>query len=404
MAYEIVIPRLGLTMETGRIIEWYKQDGESVTIGEPLFAVETDKAALDVPAEANGIVYRNPNLGCDPLPIGTVVGRILTPGEELHPHTPTGKPTEDMAPMSPTTVADASQPKSFPKGQRLSSPAARRRAKELGIDLSSLEGPKDTPITAAQVEQVSRTQAPHPAAAPAGLHPIDEETEVIPLTQIRSVISRRMVECAHTVVPATLTTEADATELVAWREKLRLALSAKGVLVPTFTALFVKLTAAALQQHPLLNARLTEKEIILQKNIHIAVAVDTEAGLLVPVIRNVQAKSIQQIAEELYSLARRARARKLEPDNLQGGTFTVSNLGAFGIDAFTPIINLPQCAILGFGRIIAKPVVLNEQILPRKVVTLNLTHDHRLVDGAPAARFLNTIRGFVEQPSLWTVN
>jgi pyruvate dehydrogenase E2 component (dihydrolipoamide acetyltransferase) len=191
---------------------------------------------------------------------------------------------------------------------------------------------------------------------------------------------------------------------VALREKLRLALSAKGVLVPTFTALFVKLTAAALQEHPLLNARLTEKEIILQKNIHIAVAVDTEAGLLVPVIRNVQTKSSQQIAEELYSLARRARARELEPDDLQGGTFTISNLGAFGIDAFTPIINLPQCAILGFGRIIAKPVVLNDQILPRKVLTLNLTHDHRLVDGAPAARFLNTIRGFVEQPSLWIVN
>jgi pyruvate dehydrogenase E2 component (dihydrolipoamide acetyltransferase) len=210
-----------------------------------------------------------------------------------------------------------------------------------------------------------------------------------------------MAESAQTVAAVTLTTEADASELVALREQMKAVLTPRGRLVPGYTDLIVKLTAVALQEHPLLNASWKESEIVIPDDIHIAVAVDTDAGLLVPVVRSVPFKSVEQIAGELRTLAEKAHSRQLSPDDLQGGTFTVTNLGMYGIDAFTPIVNLPQCAILGVGRIISKPAVHNDQVVPRAMMALSLTFDHRVVDGGPAARFLNTVREYVEQPYLW---
>jgi pyruvate dehydrogenase E2 component (dihydrolipoamide acetyltransferase) len=223
----------------------------------------------------------------------------------------------------------------------------------------------------------------------------------MPITQIRRVIAQRMVECAHTTAPVTLTTEADATELVTLREQLKATLAPRDKVVPSYNDLIIKLTGVALQEYPILNSYWHEAELFIPADIHVATAVDTEAGLPVPVIRDVPAKSIQQIAVESRSLAEQARARQLGADELQGGTLTITNLGVYGIDAFTPIINLPQCAILGVGRIISKPAVWNNQIVPRNVMALSLTFDHRVVDGGPAARFLNTIREYVEQPYLW---
>jgi pyruvate dehydrogenase E2 component (dihydrolipoamide acetyltransferase) len=232
--------------------------------------------------------------------------------------------------------------------------------------------------------------------------------EAMPVTQVRRVIAHRMAQSAHTTAAVTLTTEADATELVTLREQIKATLSARGLVVPTYTDLIVKLTGIALKEHPVLNAHWKpggtpgeEDQIFLAQDIHIAVAVDTQAGLLVPVIRDVPTKSIQQIAEEARALTRKARDRQLGPDELKGGTFTVTNLGTYGIDAFTPIINLPQCAILGVGRIIVKPAVWKDQVVPRKMMALSLTFDHRVVDGGPAARFLNRVREYVEQPYQW---
>ena len=217
-----------------------------------------------------------------------------------------------------------------------------------------------------------------------------------------AVIAGRMVESSLATAALTLTTEADATELVAMREKLKATLAPAGKSVPSYNDLLIKLTAVALGEHPLLNAYWAEDEIIVHDAIHIATAVDTDAGLLVPVIRDVPSKSLQQIAAEASTLAEKARAGQLMADDLQGGTFTITNLGTYGIDAFTPIINLPgQCAILGVGRIISKPAAWQEQIALRKMMALSLTFDHRVVDGGPAARFLNTVREYVEQPYLW---
>jgi pyruvate dehydrogenase E2 component (dihydrolipoamide acetyltransferase) len=273
------------------------------------------------------------------------------------------------------------------------SPLARRLAEEAGLDLAELALQK--PGGRVQREDVEAAIAAR--SVPAGKAP----GQAVPITQIRHTIAQRMVQSAQTTAPVTLTTEADATDFVVLREQLKALLGPRGKTVPGYNDLMVKLAGVALQEYPLLNATWAETEIFIPADIHIALAVDTETGLVAPVVRHVPAKSIQQIAAETRALAEKARARQLNPDDLQGGTFTITNLGMYGIDAFTPIINLPQCAILGVGRIISKPAVWRDQVVPRKMMALSLTFDHRVVDGGPAARFLNTIREYVEQPYLW---
>jgi len=459
MAYEVVIPRLGLTMEEGRVVEWYKQDGETIEAGEPLFGVETDKAIQDVEAPVSGVVYHVPDIPSEPLPVGTVIGYIAAPGEEvaLPVVSAAAVPVEAPAGVVESTPDAAPIQAASAEGRKLSSPAARWRAKELGIDWRTIEHPEGKPILVAHVEEaaVARTIVEAPpeemsikaspvarrmakeasidlgelaARKPSGrIHredveaaiaarealaapsqPIPTEAKTVPVTQVRRVIAQRMTESAHTTAAVTLTTEADATELVALRERLQTALTPQGTTVPTYNDLFVKLTSVALQDHPMLNAYWKaadptggQDEIVVPSDVHIAVAIDTEAGLLAPIIRDVKTKSIQQIADEFRSLVKRAYDHQLGADDLQGGTFTITNLGMYGIDAFTPIINLPQCAILGIGRIVEKAAVWDGQVVACKRIALSLTFDHRVVDGGPAARFLDTIREYVEQPYLW---
>jgi pyruvate dehydrogenase E2 component (dihydrolipoamide acetyltransferase) len=218
------------------------------------------------------------------------------------------------------------------------------------------------------------------------------------------VVAERMSASAHTTAPVTLTTEVDATELVKLRKQLKGDSGVNTRPVPTYTDLLAKLCAVALEEHPMLNARLGKDEIVLSSVAHIGFAVDTERGLFVPVIRDVGSKNLRQIAAESQSLVESARAGTLKSDI--ASTFTITNLGMYEIDAFTPIINLPECAILGVGRIKPKQVVIDadaEQIAIRHMMFLSLTFDHRLVDGAPAARFLQRIKQFVEQPYLWLI-
>jgi pyruvate dehydrogenase E2 component (dihydrolipoamide acetyltransferase) len=220
----------------------------------------------------------------------------------------------------------------------------------------------------------------------------------------RRVIAQRMLESSQTTAPVTLTTEVDATELVTLREQLKQD-NPGAQDIPTYTDLLAKICAHALVQHPALNARIEGGEIVTLAGVNVGIAVDTERGLLVPVVRAVESKSVRQIAAESRPLLERARAGKLPADEMRGGTFTITNLGMYEIDAFTPIINLPECAILGVGRIVAKPVVFGgaKEITVREMMFLSLTFDHRLVDGAPAARFLQRVKQLVEKPYLWLV-
>ena len=460
MSTEIRMPRLGWTMEEGAFGEWLKADGDTIKPGDLLFTVEGDKATQDIEAMDAGILRIDPNgpRGGDMVTVGALLAYLTKPGEAVAfaqsrsqsvSQSDSGQLSVDSGqlsvtkPQAPSTTAPTISPRarrvagelgvdwSQLKGsgrtgriverdiraaavaaasavaQTLSAPAIRatpvaaRMAQEAGIDLETLAAQKPGQrIGREDVEAAIAAQQPT-VAAPA--QPLAGDAERIPVTRIRQLIAGRMAESAHTTAPVTLTTEADATALVALRNQLKTTLGARGLPVPTYNDLLIKLTAVALAEHKLLRAVWQGEELVIAQGIHIGLAVDTEGGLLVPVVRDVQDKSIRQIAAATQALIDQAQRRQLSPDALQGGSFTITNLGMYNIDAFTPLINLPQCAILGVGRIVEKPAVYQGQIVPRHLVTLSLTFDHRVVDGAPAARFLDTVRSYVAEPLLWLV-
>ncbi len=295
-------------------------------------------------------------------------------------------------------------------------PLARRLAEEAGIDLTTLAGSAsggriqredvEAAILAARRETEEREPLSLRHERPSGVEPTETpdlapQSSLSPHSRIRRITAQRMAESAHTTAPVTLTTEADATELAALRQQFKDSYTRRGWAVPSYNDIYLKLTAVALQEHPTLNASWSSDGIILHSAIHIGFAVDTENGLLAPVARDVATKSLRQIAAESKELIEGAHRHRLGHEAMQGGTFTITNLGMYGIDAFTPIINLPQAAILGIGRILCKPAVHNGEIVPRQMVALSLTFDHRVVDGGPAARFLNTVREYVSEPILW---
>jgi pyruvate dehydrogenase E2 component (dihydrolipoamide acetyltransferase) len=219
----------------------------------------------------------------------------------------------------------------------------------------------------------------------------------VPHTPVRRTIAARMVAGVTQAAPVTLTTKADASRLVAVRSGYQMASAA---VVPSYADLLLKLVSVALRQHPMLQAQWHDDGLFVPEAVDIAVAVDTEAGLLAPVVRGVDRLTIEEIAARTRDLIARARAGTLKADEMRGGTFTVTNLGMFGIDAFTPIIQLPQCAVLGIGRIVREPAVVDDRLVPRDQMTLSLTFDHRVVDGAPAARFLDSLRRSIEAASV----
>lgn len=420
MAIEVVMPRLGWNMEAGTVVEWLKHDGDPVKAGEYLFLVESDKATTEVESLDAGILRIPGNalrVG-EELPVGTVLAYLMQDGENV----PAGKSAvssrqsaangvvgavlEPPSPQHSARPADGTQHSPSPAA----SPRAMRIAGELGVDWTTLTGTGgdgrivERDVRAAFEQMIPAAAAPAaPTAASAQSIPA-ANVVAAPLSQMRRIIGERMAQSAHTVAPVTLTTQADATALVRLRSEIAGVLAGGDASAPSYNDLFARLVAVALQEFPDLNASLVDGGIVRHDAVHIGIAVDTERGLLVPVIRDAHAKSLQTIALESARLIEQTRAGKASLDDLKGGTFTITNLGMYGIDAFTPIINLPECAILGIGRIVARPVVVDEEteaIAVRKMVALSLTFDHRVVDGAPAARFLKRITQFIEQPLVW---
>jgi pyruvate dehydrogenase E2 component (dihydrolipoamide acetyltransferase) len=446
MPIEIVMPKLGWTMEEGVLAEWIKHDGDTIAPGDVIFTVESDKALQEVEAFDGGILRippDSPPVGST-IPVGGRLAWLVQAGEEM-PLVPLGsaQPASIAAANSATQTAvprsNGTHPAISPRAKRIAAqlgvdwaalrgsgrtgriverdvraaklqsaefaeavsvrqpdvtPVARRAAEELGVDLGALA--EQLPGKRITREDVERASSATPKAGTG-------ETRQ-PVTRIRRVIAERMTHSSQTAAPVTLTTEVDATELVALREHLK---AAGRQPVPSYNDLFVKLVAVALTEHPALNARLDGDEIVQMSAVHVGVAVDTERGLLVPVIRDAQAKPIRQIAAESARLIQGAREGTLSADQLSGGTFSITNLGMYEIDAFTPIINLPECAVLGIGRIVPKQVVIDAdvgRVAIRRMLFLSLTFDHRLVDGAPAARFLQRIKQLVEQPYLWVID
>lgn len=455
MATEVVMPRLDWSSETVSLVAWAKRDGDEVRAGEILVTVEGDKAAVEVEAMDSGILRIPPDSPAPgvEVPVGTVIAYVVQPGEPAPFESPAAPaagadvaaPSPDGADGSRAAPVPEATPAPGPAGAPSSSPAsvqapergaeprisprARRVARELGVDWSSLRGSGISGrIVERDVRSALASAAPRPpeAAAPAGAAARAPGEASAPATEtpagatreapppaadtsvafagIRRLIASRMRESLQTAAPVTLTTDADATELARLRAQIKADLAGTGGRVPTYDDLFVRIVAVALKHHPELNASLSGAAIVRHAAVHVGVAVDTDRGLLVPVVRDAHRRSIQEIAEESARLVAAARAGTLPPDAMRGGTFTITNLGMYEIDAFTPIINLPECAILGLGRIVARQVVVDEDaevVAIRKMIALSLTFDHRLVDGAPAARFLQQVKRWIEQPYAW---
>jgi pyruvate dehydrogenase E2 component (dihydrolipoamide acetyltransferase) len=381
MAIPITVPRLGWNMEEGTFGGWLKTDGDRVVPGDRVFALESEKATEEIESLDAGflrIPANGPKPG-DVLAVGAVVGYLTTSMDDPLTTVP-AEPIETAAIIAsvPTTKVNTSHEivRHEESRSQTSSPRARRAAAELGVDWTTLTGSgKNGRIRERDVRGTSGSQG-----------------TLVPLTTFRRTVADRMLASQRETAPVTLTTTADATNLVRWRAQLK----SVGGRVPSYTDLFVKLVADALRLHPHLGGQWTDAGIRLPVSIDIGIAVDTEAGLLVPVVRGVPDLDLEQLAQATSDLIERARTSRLTTADMQGGCFTVTNLGSFGIDAFTPIINAPQCAILGIGRIARRPAVVGDAIVPRDEVTLSLTFDHRIVDGAPAARFLQGVIQAVE--------
>ncbi len=443
---QLVMPKLGLTMTEGTLVRWLKAAGDTVQQGDILFEFESDKSLLEYEAPAGGVLTEILISAGETVPCGAPVAVLATAADRpIETEPPAAVPQPMAVPAQPPSLRSqpASQPATHPI---LATPAAKRLARESGIDLTTLtgRGPEGR-IQLADVEQAVEAAAAEPAPAKTGTplakrlagemgldwtrlagsgpggrvvkedvllallaaqSELPPETaparqagipvEVQPLTGVRGVIARRMSESAFTAPHVTLFTEADATNLVWARAQLNAELG--GVIKMSYNALLLAIVARALAEHPALNSCLVGEEIHYYQEIHLALAVDTERGLLAPVVRQVDKLNLIEIQQTVDGLIERAVAGQSSPDELNGGTFTLTNLGMYEVDGFTPIINQPQAAILGCGRIQAKPAALEDKVAVRQMMTLSLSFDHRLVDGGPAARFLQRVKQLVERP------
>ncbi|HZO90179.1 MAG TPA: 2-oxo acid dehydrogenase subunit E2 [Chthonomonadaceae bacterium] len=439
MPVDVLVPPLGTNVDTLTLVSWYRQEGETVQKGEPLFAVETDKAVLDVEAPETGVLRQ---VACLPGTEVTCLTRIAVIATSEESRTMPAAGPAAARPANRSEQAERGQPDfqrapSGSAGERIFiSPRAKRLAEEQGVAWRTLRGtgpegaiverdvhaaldsaspPAITPLARriAAEKDVDWTQltgtgaggkvvredilrALGPPTEESAAVPAEEDVaEKIPLAGVRGLIADRMVRSATETAPVTLTSEIDATALV----DLRVSLKADGVPV-SYNDLFLYILARALREHPRMNASLQAETIAVWKRVHIGLAVDSERGLLVPVVRDVDRKGLAEIARETAALIEAAREGKIPPEALRGSTFTLTNLGMYAIDAFTPIINLPECAILGVGRIRPQPTVVGDQIAVRQCVWLSLTFDHRLVDGGPAARFLQRVSQLIAKPHL----
>lgn len=391
MATEVKMPNLGYTMEKGKILEWLKTVGDRVEKGEPLLKIETDKVVYEVESPVSGILQKTLVTSGEEIPVGVVVAII------------NGKPAETLLAQTQGVPAEAPCPNA--KEKVPTSPLAKKLAKELGIDLARVKGSgpagrisrEDVLRFAESLQSSQIREEGGPPMAPPGPK-IPDAAESIELSGVRGVIARRMMESLKTTAQLTQVMEADVTDAEAFRKRFNQ--NREEAEQVSFTDLLIKATALALKVHPLLNATLREGKIHLLKEINIGLATDTPRGLMVPVIHGADRLGLSAIHRRATELIRKAREAKLMPGDLAGGTFTITNMGSLDITVFTPILNPPESAILGVGKIVARPAVVEGEIAIRQLTYLSLTFDHRVVDGAPAALFQKTIRRYLESPYL----
>ncbi len=438
MATQVILPALGMSQETGIIVRWLKAEGEEVAKGEPLAEVETDKATVEIEAPASGVLASVTGTAGVEIPVGQVIASIVAPGEisqggvmaqewpatreistdgHVTPQTGADLPNVAVSPLASRIAAEHNVDLGSikPSGKRIrqadvlayvqdqkkaasvtasparllpASPKARRLALEQGKDLGAIQG--TGPGGAVLVADVLAAKVPAAETAIASAGELKESA----VSNTWRIMAERTTQSWTSVPHFYLVREVNASRLIAWREQIQKRSPEK----VTYTDLLVKIVAAALRKHPRLNASWQAGSIILHDEINTGLAVATEEGLVVPVIHGADKLSVHGIAEARKGLVNRAQAGKLRPADIQGGTFTISNLGMYGVDAFNAIINSPQAAILAVGRIAERVVPVAGQPSVQPMLVLSLTCDHRVVDGARGAQFLEHLAELVEEP------
>ena len=434
MPVQVIMPKFGMTQETGTIVRWIHREGEAVEQGDPLLEVETDKVVMEVESPASGILREIRAEEGQVVPVTEVIALILQAGEKAVQEAQAVAPR--ATPLAQRVAAEAGvgieqvppsgrdgrvtrqdveqflrsrQPGEKPRA----TPAARHLARQNALDLATIAGsgphgriqaadvqstPR-TPVAVAQAE-VRPVLAPAPATMPAGL-PVEE---ILPLQGMRRTIAERMTLSYQTAPHVTFTVETDMTAAETLRSELNSRASAEDAPRISVTAILVKVCGWALQRHPLLNASYGDGAVHLHRSANIGVAVALQEGLIVPVIRDAERLGLGEIARQVQDITERARQGRLAPDDVSGGTFTISNLGMFGIKHFTAIINPPQSGILAVGRLVKQATVVEgaagDEVTIRPMMHMTLSADHRVVDGAVAARFLHDVVEALEHPSL----
>ncbi len=429
MASEVKLPRLGQGMESGTIVRWLKAEGEAVAKGEPLYELDTDKVTQEVEAEATGVLLKIV-VADGEVDVGTTVGVIGAQDEDVSELLAASQGGNGGAPAAaPDAAATASTavtpsgsepqsatgdtaesefaPSADRSGERMkASPLARRIARERGVDLASVTGTgpdgrviaEDVESAAVVVPEPSTALAPAAAAARATPPPTSDDVEVVELTSTRRTIARRLTEAWQAPI-FQLSVTADASELVATRERL-VELLREGETKPTVNDVLTRVVASALVRHRPVNAHFVDGKILRFPGAGVGIAVAAPSGLVVPVIRDADRKTVQQIAAARADLVFRAREGKLKLADLEGGTFTISNLGMYGIEQFVAVLNPPQVAILAVGSIEDRPVALHGDLVIAPTMTMTLSCDHRAIDGSEGAEFLRTVKSYVESPAL----
>ena len=398
MATEVKLPRLGQGMESGTIVRWLKSEGDEVEKGEPLYELDTDKVTQEVEADASGVLLKIAvNEG--EVDVGKTIAVIGEQGETVEVAEAEPKPKEPAKEPErseePTQIKEPA-PSSTTNGRVKASPLARRIARERGIDLSSVAG--TGPEGRVVAEDVERAAAsPQPLTAPAAAEPAGE-VESRPLSSIQKTVARRMTE-AWQIPVFQLFVSADMTRAQRVRQRLVELQGGEGV-KPTISDLLTKVCAAALMRHREVNAQYSEDAILLYPTANVGIAVAAPQGLVVPVIRSAERLRLAEIAAARAEVVGRARENRLQRSDLEDGTFTISNLGMYRVEQFTAVLNPPQAAIVAVGAIEERAVPLDGELVVRPMMTLTATFDHRAVDGAPAAGFLQTIKELLEEPGL----
>ncbi|KYG70949.1 dihydrolipoamide acetyltransferase family protein [Planococcus maritimus] len=448
MAKEIFMPKLSSTMQVGTLLQWYKNEGDSVDVGEPLFEIMTDKINIEVESYEEGILLKKYFEEDEEVPINHVVGYIGEAGEPV-PDAPPGESggsqkADDISDSRQAQVEDlteqgisetsAQQETADANGKKLrATPAARRIAREENITLSEVSGSgpngrihqadvmsfasTEQPVKATPLAQkvaaaegvdlqgikgsgangkIKRTDVEN--AIPPDASPATTTAKRVKMEGIRKVVAQRMLQSKTTAPHVTLTTEVDMSQAISLRKQLLEPIEQQTGYRVSYTEIIMKAVAFSLKQHPHINVSLEGNEIVYKDEINLGLAVAVDNGLIVPVIQHVDQKGLSALTADCKRLGIAARDNKVKPQEMSGGTFTVSNLGMYAIDAFTPVINQPESAILGVGRINEKPVGVNGAIELRPMMVLSLSFDHRVIDGAPAAAFLTELKEVLEQP------